>query len=130
MKKLLVLLFSLLISFNSYGEELDSLFGISLYDNAEPVFSPDGKQLALIHRVGKDDRLALFDIASRNLTVLTLNKLDESPYFSPNGGMIIFATRRNNKGALSVISLHNNQIVELAQKGVEVRDPNWSNYSK
>ena len=39
MKKILVLLFSLLISFNSFGEELDSLFGISLYDNAEKYVS-------------------------------------------------------------------------------------------
>ena len=97
--------------------------------NAKPVFSPDGKSLALIHRVGKDYRVALLDIKTRDLTVLTQNKLDESPYFSPNGGMIIFATNRNNKGVLSVISLHNNQIVELAQKGVEVREPSWSNYS-
>ena len=35
MKKLLLLLFSILFSFNSYGEELKSLFGITLYDNAE-----------------------------------------------------------------------------------------------
>ena len=97
--------------------------------NAKPVFSPDGKALALIHRVGKDYRVALLDIKTRDLTVLTQNKLDESPYFSPNGGMIIFATNRNNKGVLSVISLYNNQIVELAQKGVEVREPSWSNYS-
>ncbi|MCS5591531.1 MAG: Tol-Pal system beta propeller repeat protein TolB [Gammaproteobacteria bacterium] len=98
--------------------------------NAKPVFSPDGKTLALIHRIGKDYRVALLDIKTRDLTVMTQNKLDESPYFSPNGGMIIFATNRNNKGVLSVISLHNNQIVELAQKGAEVREPNWSNYSK
>ncbi len=39
MKKLLVLLFSILISFNSYGEELNSLFGITLYDNAEKYVS-------------------------------------------------------------------------------------------
>ena len=39
MKKLLLLLFSLLLSFNSFGEELDSLFGISLYDNAEKYVS-------------------------------------------------------------------------------------------
>ena len=44
-------------------------------------FSPDGKDLALIHRVGKDYRLALLDIASRDLTVMTQNKSDESPYF-------------------------------------------------
>ena len=39
MKKLLALLFSLLISFNSYSEELKSLFGVTLYDNAEKYVS-------------------------------------------------------------------------------------------
>ena len=97
--------------------------------NAKPVFSPDGKDLALIHRVDKDYRVALLDIKSRDLTVMTRNKSDESPYFSPNGGMIIFSTNRDNKGILSIISLHNNQIVELMQKTGEVREPTWSNYS-
>ena len=97
--------------------------------NAKPVFSPDGKDLALIHRVGKDYRVALLDIASRNLTVLTYNKSDESPYFSPNGGMIIYATNKDNKGILSIISLHNNQSVELMQTEGELREPSWSNYS-
>ena len=97
--------------------------------NAKPVFSPDGKELALIHRVGKDYRLALLNIATRDLTIMTQNKSDESPYFSPNGGMIIFATNRDNKGILAIISLHNNQIVELTQKDGVVREPSWSNYS-
>jgi TolB protein len=97
--------------------------------NAKPAYSPDGKDLALIHRVGKDYRLALLDIASRDLTILTQNKSDESPYFSPNGGMIIYSTNRDNKGILSIISLHNNQTVELMQKEGEVREPSWSNYS-
>jgi len=97
--------------------------------NAKPVFSPDGKDLALIHRIGKNYRLALLDIASRDLTVLTQNKSDESPYFSPNGGMIIYSTNRDNKGILSIISLHNYQTVELMQKEGEVREPSWSNYS-
>ena len=39
MKKLLILLFSLLISFNSNGKVLDSLFDITLNDNAEKYFS-------------------------------------------------------------------------------------------
>lgn len=97
--------------------------------NAKPVFSPDGKDLALIHRVGKDYRLALLDIASRDLTVMTQNKSDESPYFSPNGGMIIYATNKDNKGILSIISLHNNQSVELMRADGELREPSWSNYS-
>jgi len=39
MKKLLILLFSIFISLNSYGEEINSLFGITLYDNAEKYVS-------------------------------------------------------------------------------------------
>jgi len=39
MKKLLILLFSILISFNSHGDEITSIFGITLYDNAEDYFS-------------------------------------------------------------------------------------------
>ena len=41
MKKLLILLFSILISLNSYGGELNSLFGITLFDNAEKYVSSD-----------------------------------------------------------------------------------------
>ena len=32
-------MFSILISYNSYGEEINSLFGINLYDNAEKYIS-------------------------------------------------------------------------------------------
>ena len=39
MKKLLILLFSILISLNSYGEEINSLFGITLNENAEKYAS-------------------------------------------------------------------------------------------
>ena len=39
MKKLLVLLFSAMISFNTYGEKINSLFGMMLFDNAEKYVS-------------------------------------------------------------------------------------------
>ena len=56
------------------------------------------------------------------------NELDESPYFSPNGDMIIFATNRNNKGLLSVVSVEGNRSYELSSVEGEVREPNWSTY--
>lgn len=98
--------------------------------NAKAVFSPDGKQLAMVHRVGTDYRIALLDIKTRDLTVITSNKLDESPYFSPNGGMIIFATSKDDHGVLSVVSIIGGQTFELASKIGEVREPNWSHYLK
>ncbi|SMN14947.1 tolB protein precursor, periplasmic protein involved in the tonb-independent uptake of group A colicins [uncultured Candidatus Thioglobus sp.] len=98
--------------------------------NAKAVFSPDGKSLALVHRVDRDYRIALLDIATKDLIVITDNKLDESPFFSPNGSMIIFATNKSDMGVLSVVSILGHQTFELASKAGEVREPNWSHYSK
>ena len=96
--------------------------------NAKAVFSPDGKSLALVHRVDNDYRIALLDIKTKDLTMMSHNELDESPYFSPNGDMIIFATNRNNKGLLSVVSVEGNRSYELSSVEGEVREPNWSTY--
>ena len=96
--------------------------------NAKAVFSPNGKQLAMVHRVGKDYRIALLDIKTKDLTIMTDNKLDESPSFSPNGGMIIFATSKGDSGVLSVVSIIGGQSFELASKIGEVREPSWSHY--
>lgn len=99
--------------------------------NAEPAFSPDGKSLTFIHKTGRNYRVAIIDIETRNLKIMTNNKLDESPYFSPNGSMIVFAKKNNyNKGVLSFISLNNSQIIELYKKNYDVREPSWSSYSK
>jgi TolB protein len=98
--------------------------------NAKAVFSPDGKQLAMVHRVDKDYRIALLDIKTKDLIVMTNNTLDESPYFSPNGNMIIFATNKKDRGVLSVVSLLGRETFELASKAGEVREPNWSHYSR
>ena len=96
--------------------------------NAKAVFSPDGKSLAIVHRVDKDYRIAMLDIKTKDLSIMTNNELDESPYFSPNGDMIIFATNRNNKGLLSVVSVEGNRSYELTSQTGEVREPNWSTY--
>ncbi|MDC9726876.1 MAG: Tol-Pal system beta propeller repeat protein TolB [Candidatus Thioglobus sp.] len=98
--------------------------------NAKAVFSPDGKSLALVHRLDRDYRIAMLDIATQDLTIMTSNKLDESPFFSPNGSMIIYATNKGDTGVLSVVSILGQQTFELASKAGEVREPNWSHYSK
>ena len=96
--------------------------------NAKAVFSPDGKSLAMVHRIDNDYRIAMLDIETKDLSMMTNNELDESPYFSPNGDMIIFATNRNNKGLLSVVSVEGNRVYELSSQAGEVREPNWSTY--
>ncbi len=96
--------------------------------NAKAVFSPDGKSLAMVHRIDNDYRIAMLDIETKDLSMMTNNELDESPYFSPNGDMIIFATNRDNKNLLSVVSVEGNRSYELFSQIGEVREPNWSTY--
>jgi TolB protein len=96
--------------------------------NAKAAFSPDGKSLAMVHRIDNDYRIAMLDIETKDLSMMTNNELDESPYFSPNGDMIIFATNRNNIGLLSVVSVEGNRSYELTSQTGEVREPNWSTY--
>ncbi len=95
--------------------------------NAKAVFAPDGRHLALVHRVGKAYHIAMLNIRSKQLNIMSDGQLDESPHFSPNGDMIIFSGRRNNKGLLSVISVEGNRAYELSEYNGEVREPNWSN---
>ena len=96
--------------------------------NAKAVFSPDGKSLAMVHRVANDYRIAMLDIATKDLHIMTNGELDESPYFSPNGDMIIYSANKNNKGLLSVVSVQGNRSYELSSQDGEVREPNWSTY--
>ncbi|MCK5719371.1 MAG: PD40 domain-containing protein, partial [Thiomargarita sp.] len=56
------------------------------------------------------------------LKILTKTSLDESPSFSPNGGMIIYATGSE----LAAVSLDGRVRQRLSVMGEEVREPAWS----
>jgi len=94
--------------------------------NARASFSPDGSQLVLINGEKNRFRIAVQDMKTGAVRVLTNNRLDESPSFAPNGSMIIFATERNNRGILEAVSVDGraNQRLGTSQGGV--REPAWS----
>ncbi len=97
--------------------------------NARPMFSPDGKSLAMVHGQGGDYRIAVLDLKTSLLQVLTKGKLDESPSFAPNGSMVLYAVKKGNKGLLSAVSADGRVHQKLFMKGSEVRDPAWSPYN-
>ncbi len=55
--------------------------------NARPRVSPDGKKLAFVTREGGNYRIAVQDLASGTVSVLSHGALDESPSFAPNGAV-------------------------------------------
>lgn len=94
--------------------------------NARGVFSPDGGSLAMVHGNGGDYRIAVLDLASRALRVLTEGRLDESPGFSPNGAMLLYTRKDGGADQLAAVSLDGKVHQTLRVQGGQVREPAWS----
>ncbi len=95
--------------------------------NARGTLSADGKKLALVHRPsGSNYKVAVHDINSGVTNILTPTSLDESPSFSPNGQMVVYATREGARGLLSIMSLDGRFRVNLPSEKGEVREPAWA----
>lgn len=94
--------------------------------NASADISHDGRLMAVVHRVGKDFRIAVMDLENNLLDVLTNGRLDESPSFSPNSEMIIYATEKGGKGVLGAVSADGAIKLHMPLSEGEVREPAWS----
>ena len=93
--------------------------------NVSPRFSPDGKSLAMIRNDGGKFRVALQDLASGQVQILSEGSQDESPSFAPNGRLLLYATRTGGHGALAAVSADGRVKQSLNESGGDIREPAW-----
>jgi TolB protein len=98
--------------------------------NARPRPSPDGKSLAVVHLDNGNYRIAVVDLASGRVRVLTQGRQDESPSFAPNGATLIYATQDRGRGVLATVSIDGRITQRLAATAGDVREPVWSPYPR
>jgi TolB protein len=98
--------------------------------NVTPRLSPDGKNLAFVTRDNGRFRVAVMDLATRQVQVLTDTAKDESPSFAPNGRMLIFATEVGGRGVLAAVSTDGRVKQRLSVQAADVREPAWGPFSK
>jgi TolB protein len=89
---------------------------------------PDGSGIIMVHRSSGNYQIALQDIERGKIKVLTETDLDESPSISPNGAMLLYATKYKGKGILAAVSLDGGVKFRLPSRFGDVREPAWSNY--
>lgn len=95
--------------------------------NARPRLSPDGTALAMV-TLDRGYRIALMDLKTRNLRLLTNGGQDESPSFAPNGAVVIYATSDHGPGTLAMVSSDGRYQERLSSNQGDVREPAWSPY--
>ncbi|MCL2657785.1 MAG: Tol-Pal system beta propeller repeat protein TolB [Betaproteobacteria bacterium] len=98
--------------------------------NVTPRVSPNGKTLAFLTRNEGRFRIALMDLASQQVQIITDSDKDESPSFSPNGRFILYATEVGGRGVLSAISIDGRIKQRLSGFAGDVREPAWAPFQK
>ena len=94
--------------------------------NASPDISPDGRYLTMVHGQKGKFYIAVQDLKSGGVQVLSEVGRDESPSFAPNGRLILYATEQNGKGILAAVSVDGSFHQRLGDTGIDVREPAWS----
>jgi TolB protein len=93
--------------------------------NVRPRFSPDGKSIAFVQRESGRFRIAVLEVGTGQVTVLTDGTLDDSPSYAPNGKMILYEAQVGGRGQLAAVSSDGRVRQRLVSSAGDVRDPAW-----
>ena len=95
--------------------------------NADANISPDGKFLSLVHNGGNGHKIGIYSLDDKYLKIISKRgRLDEAPSFAPNNKMVLFASKKLNKGILVATSNDGRIRKEIELVGEDVREPIWS----
>lgn len=94
--------------------------------NARPRPDSDGKYVYYVHQRDKAFHIARTNLQTEEETILTRTESDESPSVSPNGRMLIYATKQDGNSVLTVIAADGGAAYSLPASEGDVREPAWS----
>tara|TARA_R110002110_G_scaffold119547_4_gene294199 strand:- start:2017 stop:3330 length:1314 start_codon:yes stop_codon:yes gene_type:complete len=93
--------------------------------NARPRPDASGNYVYYVHQRDRAFTIARTNLKNDEETVLTRTESDESPSISPNGRMLIYATKQSGESVLTVISADGGAAYSLPASEGDVRDPAW-----
>ncbi|WP_299196597.1 Tol-Pal system beta propeller repeat protein TolB [uncultured Amphritea sp.] len=94
--------------------------------NARGRLTQDGRFLAMVHQSNGSFHIAVQDLRTGRVDLLTETFMDESPTIAPNGSIILYATQEGVRGVLSAVSLDGRVKFRLPSSDGDVREPAWS----
>lgn len=96
--------------------------------NARASYTFNQKFIVMLHRQDRQFNIGVQEVQNGRITPLTSSQLDESPSVSPNGRMILYATRYQDKGVLAMVTLDGRTKFRLPARTGDIQEPSWSPY--
>jgi TolB protein len=107
------------------GTARRKLTGIS-GSNTTPVWSPDGRRIAFIHREGDNSQIYIMNADGTSQRRLTTDPGSHaSPVWSPDGREVIFVATRDGESQIAAVS-DNGTSRDLTRPPGDRRNPAWS----
>ena len=98
--------------------------------NARARVFPDGKSIALVTK-GVGERayhIAILDMVTGKMRILSTEPFEDSPSISPNGRMLVFSALKGNHHVLGMVTSDGRASFTLPAKKGDVQEPAWSPY--
>jgi TolB protein len=96
--------------------------------NARASYTPNKNSIVMLHRSDRKYNIGIQELGSSRIDALTSSAMDESPSVSPNGRLVLYATKIRNKGVLAVVSTDGRIRMRLPSREGDVQEPAWSPY--
>ncbi len=94
--------------------------------NARASYTPNQKMIVMLHREDREFSIGVQNVASSIISIITDSDSDESPTVSPNGKLVLYATRIQQKGILAITSIDGSIRIRLPSREGDVQEPAWS----
>ena len=93
-----------------------------------PDYLKQGIDVHFVKTYDEVFHIAVQEIATGNMRILTQTTQDESPSIAPNGATLLYATKERGKGILGAVSLDAGVKNKWPARRGDVREPAWSPY--
>lgn len=94
--------------------------------NARASYTPNQKSIVMLHREDRSFSIGVQNVATGSVAIITDSDADESPTVSPNGKLVLYATKARDKGILAITSIDGSIRIRLPSREGDVQEPAWS----
>lgn len=95
--------------------------------NASPALTADARSLIMLHKsLGGGYNIAVQDMKTGSLKLITRSKLNDSPTLAPNGMMVLYGMQDEEQSLLGAVTLDGKFRMRLPIQGSNVKEPSWS----